>query len=148
MNLRIGFANCQGTTGKRELFRRLLKKYDLLILAETWMTNSSSTPSSALIRLTIPNNSGRGRSAYEGVMVLGKKSIRNYVDVIHLADDNRWFCLRCKDVFIMGGYFPPNNELLHLQQFLDYANLTRASDPDIPLVLIGDFNARHSRVRG
>jgi hypothetical protein len=132
--VKIGYINSRGITGVKEQLKKMVRKYDLLIVGESWLNESSSSMNFAVLDLR--------KEHREGVLLLSERSKHNKVDILHISSDNRWFCAQYENIFIISGYIPPDNSLGPIQDIWTYADELQVRHQDRPILIVGDFNIR------
>jgi hypothetical protein len=142
--IRIGYQNIHGLAHKQEDIAKAFSQcgLDILILAETHLRSCDSRKiKNAIIdlRISAPDNIHKGGT--EGVIVLCSKRIKKHINILEIDTANRWLLLRVFDIYIGTGYFPPSNDLGHLEAFMK--RMIEISDEEtLPLLIVADTNAK------
>jgi exonuclease III len=132
--IKIAYINTRGTTGKLDTLKQMIKKYDLLIVGESWLSQSSSTLNFSILDLR--------QNHREGLLVLSKTKLHKQIETVHIAADRRWFHIRYRGVHIISGYIPPSDDLSSLGPLWEYSEQLQTQEPTSPILVVGDFNAR------
>ncbi|KAJ3235532.1 hypothetical protein HDU77_000247, partial [Chytriomyces hyalinus] len=126
------------------------KTLDYFIIADTGLRKSATNPMKNVIaetrRETLTGDPARGQTkARNRLMMINANG--GLTLIFELSnEDGRWMVVRLGDTLVVSAYLAPSEGADTLTAFDSMMTRLQQQNIGSPIVLVGDFNARHSRV--
>lgn len=148
---KIAFININGIASKVDKIKQYMNSnknnVDILCIVETWLREDDKVAFRPIVA-DVRCDRMVGSRGSEGIMILAKDSISREIQVRKIDDSKRWIRLEIASTLtLIVAYHPPSMTEEEVKRFWEEMDVIM-SDREKEVILVGDFNARMSKVTG